>query len=63
VDGQTHVIVNVGSFDIVLKHDTTSTAANRFLNTTGADITLTAGQQAACWYDSTTARWRVSKRN
>lgn len=63
VDGQTHVIVNVGSTDIVLKHDTTSTAANRFLNSTGADITLTANQMADLWYDATTQRWRVSKRN
>ena len=64
VDGQTHVIVNVGSADIVLKHqDAASTDVNRFLNSTGADITLTANQMADCWYDGTTQRWRVSKRN
>ena len=63
VDGEQHVIVNVGAQDIVLKHQTTSTASNRFLNSTGADITLTANQSALVEYDGTTARWRVSKRN
>lgn len=63
VDGQAHVIVNVGAQDIVLKHQTTSTAANQFLNSTGADITLTANQAADVVYDGTTSRWRVFKRN
>ncbi len=63
VDGQAHVIVNVGTQDIVLKHQTTSTAANQFLNSTGADITLTANQAADAWYDGTSVRWRVFKRN
>jgi hypothetical protein len=63
-DGQTHVIVNVGSFDIVLKHqDTNSTAANRFISSTGADITLSANQAADTIYDGNTQRWRVFKRN
>lgn len=62
--GQEHVIINVGSFDLVLKHESaSSTAANRFTCSTGADITLTAGQSADFWYDSTTSRWRVTKRN
>lgn len=62
--GQEHVLVNVGSFDVVLKHeDTNSTTTNRFLTSTGADITLTPNQQADCWYDNTTARWRLTKRN
>jgi hypothetical protein len=63
VDGQTHVIVNVGSADIVLVEQSTSTAANQFLNSTGADITLSAKQAADVIYDGTTARWRVFKRN
>jgi hypothetical protein len=63
-DGQEHLIVNVGSNNIVLKHeDTNSTAGNRFLNSTGADITLSANQAADVIYDSTTQRWRVFKRN
>jgi hypothetical protein len=63
VDGQTHLIVNVGAQDIVLKEQTTSTAANQFLNSTGADITLSAKQAADVIYDGTSARWRVFKRN
>lgn len=62
-DGQTHLIVNVGSQNIVLMHDVTSTAANRFLNSTGADITLSPNQAAEVIYDATVTRWRVFKRN
>jgi hypothetical protein len=63
-DGQIHLLVNVGSFDIVIKHqDAASTATNRFLNSTGADITLTSNQAAEMIYDGTTQRWRVFKRN
>ncbi len=61
VDGQEHIIVNVGAQDIVLKHLVTSTAGNQFSNSTGADITLTANQSARAIYDSTTAKWRVHK--
>ena len=63
VDGQTHLIVNVGAQNIVLKEQTTSTAANQFLNSTGADITLSAKQSALVIYDGTTQRWRVFKQN
>ena len=64
VAGQRHLIVNVGSFDIVLKHqDTGSVASLRLLCSTGADITLTPNQAADIIYDSTTAKWRVFKRN
>jgi hypothetical protein len=63
-DGQEHLIVNVGSNNIVLKHeDTNSTAGNRFLSSTGADITLSANQAADVIYDSATQRWRAFKRN
>lgn len=63
IGGQTHVIVNVGSNNIVLVNESaSSTAANRFHNSTGADITLAADQEVNCWYDATTARWRVTKR-
>jgi hypothetical protein len=64
ISGQTHYIVNVGSFSIVLVNESTSsTAANRFRNTTGADITLSADQEAMCWYDGVNSRWRCSKMN
>lgn len=63
IDGVFAVIVNVGSNNIVLKHqDTGSTAANRFLCSTGADITLAANDAADILYDGTTQRWRVFKR-
>lgn len=64
VDGQEHVIINNGSFNIVLKHqDTNSTTTNRFLNSTAADITLSPDQAADLIYDGTAGRWRVFKRN
>lgn len=64
VDGQGHLITNVGSADIVLVNQSvSSTDVNRFLNSTGADITLTANQSADIIYDNTTQRWRVFKRN
>jgi hypothetical protein len=64
VDGEEHLIVNVGSQSIVLSNESaSSTAANRFTNSTGADITLSANQAADLIYDGTTSRWRVFKRN
>lgn len=64
VDGEFHLIVNIGSTDIVLKNENaSSTAANRFTNSTGADITLSAKQAADIIYDGTTTRWLVFKRN
>lgn len=62
-DGQVHLIVNVGSNDLVLAHESaSSTAANRFLCSTGANITLSANQAADLIYDGTTQRWRVFKK-
>jgi hypothetical protein len=64
VDGQAHVIINAGSNNIVLVHESaSSTAANRFTSSTGADITLSANQAADAVYDGTAQRWRVFKRN
>ena len=58
------VIVNVGANNIVLKHqDAGSTDTNRFLCSTGADITLSVNQAADIIYDGTTQRWRLFKRN
>lgn len=64
LDGEEHVIVNVGAQNIVLVNESaSSTAANRFTNSTGADITLSANQAADVIYDGTTSRWRAFKRN
>ena len=53
-------LFNVGSFDLVLKNDTTSTAANRFL--LGADLTIGTNEGVVLWYDSTSSRWRCASR-
>jgi hypothetical protein len=61
VDGQVHYIWNVGAQNIVLVNESaSSTAANRFTNSTGADITLGANKVALVQYDGTTSRWRVT---
>lgn len=63
-DGQVHLLVNVGSSDLVLAHESaSSTAGNRFTSSTGANITLSAKQAADIIYDGTTSRWLVFKRN
>lgn len=58
-DGEWFVITNTAN-TIVLKHDVTSTAANRFSCSTGADVTLGANEKAFVEYDSTISRWRVT---
>lgn len=58
------VVVNVGSNNITLKHENaSSTAGNRMICSTGADIVLSANQAADFIYDGVTSRWRVFKRN
>jgi phage-related tail fiber protein len=58
--GDTRVLVNVGSFSITLAHQSaSSTAANRFLVSFGADYILGANAAAVIVYDATTTRWRV----
>lgn len=64
LSGTQVTVVNVGSQTITLKNENaSSTSTNRFHNTTGADIVLSADQQAMLWYDVTISRWRVSKMN
>ncbi len=59
-DGDARLLVNVGSFDITLKHQSTSsTAGNRLLCVSAADYTLSAGGSAVLLYDSTSGAWRV----
>lgn len=61
-NGETHFLINVGSFNIVLVNESaSSTAGNRFTNSTGADITLAANEAALVMYDGTSSRWRVFK--
>lgn len=64
INGEKHLLYNAGSNDIVLKNqDSNSTAANRFKNSTGSDLTLTAGQAADLEYvGGSVNRWVVFKR-
>jgi hypothetical protein len=57
-DGRVIVLMNVGSFNLVLKDSATSTAANQFA--IGADITLTPKQACTLTYDATSSRWRIT---
>ena len=50
---------NVGSNDLVLKHDVTSTAGNRFSCPNNADFTLKPGSAVLLRYDNITSRWRL----
>jgi hypothetical protein len=60
VSGTTKWMINSGSFNITLKHeDGASTAANRILSSTGADLVLVPGGMAMITYDSAAGRWRT----
>jgi hypothetical protein len=59
VDGQTIVIVNIGTGKINIRNQSTnSTAANRII-TGGGNITLNTDGSVTLWYDATSQRWRV----
>ncbi len=59
IDGQIRRFINVGAQNIVFKNQSASSdAANRFLNDTGADITVSPNEQIMFWRDNTTVRWR-----
>ena len=61
-NGEVHILINVGSNNIVLVNESaSSTAGNRFTNSTGADITLAANEAALVMYDGTSSRWRAFK--
>lgn len=57
VDGREIRIVNNTAQAMTITNDATSTAANRFLTLTGADITTTAQGAFTFVYSSTAARW------
>lgn len=59
IDGVVREAWNVGAQNIVVVHDATSTAANRFSNVTGANLTIAAGMPALFRYDDTLDRWRT----
>lgn len=59
-DGTWKLVTNVGANNVVLQHQNAgSSAANRILSHSGADITLAAEDAALLIYDDTTDRWRA----
>jgi hypothetical protein len=59
-DGRNLLLLNVGTFDIVLIHDLTSTAANRFLVPNATNFALPPNSGVHLVYDSTASRWRLT---
>lgn len=53
------ILANVGGQDLVLKHNATSTAANRLYCPNDADYTLRKDSAVGLLYDTTSSRWRV----
>ena len=54
------LVVNVGSTSLTLAHQSaSSTAGNRLLAETGADVVLGANDAVDILYDATTERWRI----
>lgn len=60
-DGETRLIWNVGATAIVINNaDAGSTAANQFLTSTGAALSVAQNKCALTIYDATTAKWRIT---
>lgn len=59
-DGEERVFFNVGSNNLVLAHESSSsTAANRFTVPGGSSVLLVPGSSARLTYDGTASRWLV----
>lgn len=59
-DGRMVYLVNVGANNIVLQNQNAgSSAANRIITGTGADVTLAPDNAATLIYDAASQRWRV----
>ena len=65
VGGRVLIIQNQPSSTqlVILRHNTTSTAANRFSSSFGEDETLEPGYEAVVMYDDTEQRWRIVSKN
>lgn len=58
--GRFLLIINAGANGIVLANQSgSSTASNRIITGTGANLTTAVDDVVFLYYDSTTARWRV----
>lgn len=56
------LMFNIGSFPLVLVHDSgSSDPANRF--SIGANARINAGHGTVLWYDGTSSRWRIVGRS
>ena len=53
------ILSNVTGSDIVIKNDTTATAANRIITGSGSNLTWSNGASLWLAYDSTSSRWRI----
>lgn len=59
-DSDTQWITNIGANNVVLGHQNgASTATNRIISPTGANLTLGPDESACLWHDVTTDRWRI----
>jgi hypothetical protein len=65
VQGKFLYIINVNAYgsgrNLTLKHNQTSSSANRIYTPGGTDFVLSPGGAAILWYDSTDTKWRVLK--
>lgn len=58
-DGRVLILDNIGVVNLVLAHDVTSTAANRFLCPGSVNVAVVPNSSALLVYDATDSRWRV----
>lgn len=59
--GRRLTLWNVGSYNIVLAHQSSSSlAVNRIMSSTGANVTLSPNNKKELYYDFTTERWRLA---
>lgn len=58
--GDSRLLVNVGTFAITLRHQSTSsTAANRIICVSSADVVVQPNGSVVIYYDGTDSRWRA----
>ena len=59
--GRWMTLINTGSNNIVLIHQSTSSlAANRMIMSSGFNVTIGPGYHVDLYYDSTSLRWRIN---
>lgn len=58
-DGRIVKLVNIGTQNVLLTHDATSTAANRFFLPNSVNFTILPNTSCSLIYDATSSRWRI----